>query len=103
MASIILLPVVYAILNGRGESFGSVSLASALVPGINLEFLLYDAYSVGLLGITFLAIIYCIVSIGVRGKIPAKDDYLRRQSILLLILVLVLKHCCHQLRRMVNT
>ena len=60
MASIILLPVVYAILNGRGESFGSVSLASALVPGINLEFLLYDAYSVGLLGITFLAIVYLI-------------------------------------------
>lgn len=36
----------------------------------------------------FLAIIYCIVSIGVRGKIPAKDDYLRRQPILLLILFL---------------
>lgn len=47
-------------MNGRGESFGGVSLLEALTPGINLNFLLYKSYSVGLLGITFIAIIYLI-------------------------------------------
>ena len=36
-------------MNGRGESFGGVSLLEALTPNINLSFLLYKAYSVGLL------------------------------------------------------
>ena len=36
----------------------------------------------------FLAIVYCIVSIPVRREIPANGDYLRQQSILLLILFL---------------
>lgn len=60
MAGIILLPVIYALINGRGESFGSVSLLEAVRPSINLDFLLYKSYSVGLLGISFLAIIYLI-------------------------------------------
>ena len=60
MAGVLLLPVIYALMNGRGESFGGVSLLEALTPGINLNFLLYKSYSVGLLGITFIAIIYLI-------------------------------------------
>ena len=60
MAGVLLLPVIYALMNGRGESFGGVSLLEALTPNINLSFLLYKAYSVGLLAITFLAIIYLI-------------------------------------------
>ena len=60
MAGVLLLPVIYALMNGRGESFGGVSLLEALIPGINLNFLLYKSYSVGLLGITFIAIIYLI-------------------------------------------
>ena len=60
MAFILLLPVIYTLMNGRGESFGGVSLIEALIPSINLDFLLYDAYSVGLLGISFIAIIYII-------------------------------------------
>lgn len=60
MAGVLLLPVIYTLMNGRGESFGGVSLLEALTPGINLNFLLYKSYSVGLLGITFIAIIYLI-------------------------------------------
>ncbi len=60
MAGIILLPIVYALMNGRGESFGGVSLLEALVPQLKLNFLLYKAYSVGLIGISFIAIIYLI-------------------------------------------
>ena len=60
MAGVILLPVIYALMNGRGESFGGVSLLEAITPSINLDFLLYKSYSVGLLGISFLAIIYLI-------------------------------------------
>ena len=58
MAGVILMPVIYALMNGRGESFGGVSLLEALLPSINLEFLLYKSYSVGLLGIAFISIIY---------------------------------------------
>ena len=60
MAGVILLPVMYALMNGRGESFGGVSLLEALIPNINLKFLLYKSYYIGLLGISFLAIIYLI-------------------------------------------
>lgn len=60
MAGILLLPVVYTLMNGRGESFGGVSLLEPFIPSINLDFLLYDAYSVGLLGISFISIIYII-------------------------------------------
>ena len=60
MASVILLPVIYTLMHGRGESFGGVNLLEALIPSINLNFLLYKAYSVGLLGISFIAIIYLI-------------------------------------------
>lgn len=60
MAGILLLPVVYTLMNGRGESFGSVSLLEALMPSINLKFLLYKSYSVGLLSVSFISIIYLI-------------------------------------------
>ena len=60
MAGVILFPVIYALMNGRSESFSAVSLLDALVPSINLNFLLYKSYSVGLLGISFISIIYMI-------------------------------------------
>ena len=60
MAGILLLPVIYTLMNGRGESFESVSLLEALVPSINLDFLLYKSYSVGLLSVSFISIIYLI-------------------------------------------
>lgn len=60
MAGVILLPVAYALLNGRGESFGGVSLFEALIPSINLNFLLYKSYSVGLTVVAFFAIVYLI-------------------------------------------
>ena len=60
MAGIILLPVIYTLMNGRGESFGSVSLLEAITPIINLDFLLYKSYSIGLLSVTFISIIYLI-------------------------------------------
>ena len=60
MAGVILFPVIYALMNGRSESFSAVSLLDALLPSINLNFLLYKSYSVGLLGISFISIIYMI-------------------------------------------
>lgn len=60
MAGVILIPVIYVLMNGRGESLNGVSLLEALTPTINLDFLLYNAYSVGLLGISFISIIYMI-------------------------------------------
>ena len=60
MAGMILLPVIYALMNGRGESYGGVTLLEALIPSINLNFLLYKSYSIGLLSISFIAIIYLI-------------------------------------------
>lgn len=60
MAGVLLLPVIYTLLNGRGESYETVSWLEAITPSLNLDFILYDTYSVGLLGITLVAIFYLI-------------------------------------------
>ena len=60
MAGVILLPVVHTLMHGRGDSLSEVTLLEAITPSINLNFLLYDSYSVGLLGISFISIIYLI-------------------------------------------
>lgn len=60
MSGVILFPVIYALFSGRGESLASVSLIEALTFGVNLDFILYKSYSLGLLGISLLAVVYFI-------------------------------------------
>ena len=60
MAGMLLLPVVYTLMNGRGESLSGNSLFEALIPSINLDFILYDSYAVGLTGIALISVLYLI-------------------------------------------
>lgn len=60
LASILLLPLIYIILNGRGTVINTYDL-SLLKPNIPLEFLMYGTYGVGLTAILWIALIYNIV------------------------------------------
>lgn len=62
LASIILLPTMYVLLNGRDKTAITSDLKSLLIPQINLQYVLYSAYSlgVGFLGIT--SFLYGVIS-----------------------------------------
>lgn len=60
MSAILLLPVIYALKNGREVGLGKSSLLKAILPSMNLEFILYKPYSIGLTAISLLSILYLI-------------------------------------------
>ncbi len=57
MAGIVLIPTFYVILNGRGETFNSITLKSLFMPGIHVSYFVYDSYGIGLTSLVILAII----------------------------------------------
>ena len=57
MAGIILIPTFYVILNGRGETFNSITLKNLFIPGAHISYFVYDSYGIGLTSIVILAII----------------------------------------------
>lgn len=57
MASFFLLPTAYSLLNGRSVSDKSFNNLMVLIPGINLKFILYSAYSLGLSSIIIISLI----------------------------------------------
>ncbi|MDD6322988.1 MAG: YfhO family protein [Bacilli bacterium] len=60
MAGVILLPVMYALKNGRADSLSHISFLKAITPSLNFDFLLYKPYSVGLPVISLFSVIYLI-------------------------------------------
>ena len=60
MAGVILLPVMYALKNGRADSLSHISFLKAITPSLNFDFLLYKPYSVGLSAISLFSVIYLI-------------------------------------------
>lgn len=57
MAAIILLPTFHVILSSRGETFNTITWRDLIIPGVNIEYMLYNTYGVGLTSILILAII----------------------------------------------
>lgn len=57
MASILLLPTIYALLQGRVGSSSSMNLFSLFIPKLDLDHFLYGNYTVGLSAISLLALI----------------------------------------------
>ncbi len=62
MAGVLLLPTMQTILAGRSGTASDISLISTLVPGLNLNYLLYGSYSVGLTAIIVFAVCYGFLS-----------------------------------------
>lgn len=58
---IVLIPTLMSILNGRGKSPVTIDYLSLFIPKINLDFILYNTYSPGLISILFFSLIYIIV------------------------------------------
>lgn len=54
---VLLVPTFYAILTGRLPNDINISLSDLLVPRINVKYLMYNAYGVGLTSISLLALI----------------------------------------------
>lgn len=62
MASVLLFPTLYTILNGRNGMISDVALVDLVIPKLNINYMLYGSYSIGLTAIVILAICYLITS-----------------------------------------
>ena len=74
IASILLLPTIYTLLNGRTDSVSTINILELLKPHM---YLLYDKYSMGLTLISLISLIYAIL------KSKKEDKFL---SIILLLI-----------------
>lgn len=54
-AAIIIIPTFYVILNGRGETFNTISLKDLLLPNFNIKYVLYNSYGMGFTAILIVA------------------------------------------------
>lgn len=68
LASILLLPIIYVITNGRNVVTNTFDF-SLLKPNIPLEFLMYGTYGVGLTSILWIAFIYNIIYLPKSNRI----------------------------------
>ena len=78
LSSFFLLPIINIIMNGRNTSAFTFNI-SLLIPKVNLEYLMYGTYGIGLTSIMWLATIYNLM-------FSKKEN--RTLSILLLIIIL---------------
>ena len=77
MASVLLIPTISVILNGRASSNVGISLIDLLIPNIKISKMFYGPYSSGITLFTFFATIFCI-----------KDKKVRPLSIILVLSLL---------------
>lgn len=68
LASILLFPVIYVIVNGRNGS-GFTFDFSYLVPKVSLDYLMYGTYGVGLTSILWIGLIYNLLYLNKENKI----------------------------------
>lgn len=57
ISSILLVPTTYVILTGRMPNIDLVTLSDILIPKINVKFLLYNSYGIGLTSFAFISLI----------------------------------------------
>ena len=77
LTSILLLPVIYVILNGRNSNSITLNLSS-LIPHVTLDFVMYGTYGIGLVAVFWIALIYHILF--------SKKEY-KIVSIILMIII----------------
>lgn len=68
LASILLFPVIYVIVNGRNGSGFNFDF-SYLVPKVSLDYLMYGTYGVGLTSILWIGLIYNLLYLNKENKI----------------------------------
>ena len=62
MSSILLIPTAYVILTGRMSNIDLVTLSDILIPKINVTFLLYNSYGIGLTSISLISLIILMMN-----------------------------------------
>ena len=62
MSSILLIPTAYVILTGRMSNIDLVTLGDILIPKINVKFLLYNSYGIGLTSISLISLIILMMN-----------------------------------------
>lgn len=65
MACVLLLPVFNALTSGRGHGVVPISSLKLIIPHINLEYILYSPYSIGLTAIVIIALFTNLI---IKGK-----------------------------------
>lgn len=62
MSSILLIPTAYVILTGRMSNIDLVTLGDILIPKINVTFLLYNSYGIGLTSVSLISLIILMMN-----------------------------------------
>ncbi|MDE5538973.1 MAG: YfhO family protein, partial [Bacilli bacterium] len=62
MAGILLFPTMHTILNGRNATAQDASMWQLVIPRVNVDYLIYSSYSVGLTAIVIFALAYALIS-----------------------------------------
>ena len=62
MAAILILPTFYSLLNGRSINHDNFNYLLLIIPKINIQFILYNSYSIGLTSIFIISLISCLKS-----------------------------------------
>lgn len=62
MSSILLIPTAYVILTGRMSNIDLVTLSDILIPKINVKFLLYNSYGIGLTSVSLISLIILMMN-----------------------------------------
>lgn len=60
-SAIITIPTFYVILTGRGETFNTITLKDLIIPNINIGYMMYDSYGMGLSAVVLPAIVYLLL------------------------------------------
>ncbi len=60
MAAIILLPTLQVIISSRGETFNTITWQDLFIPSINISYILYETYGIGLTAICIVSIVFLL-------------------------------------------
>ena len=80
LSGLLLFPTLYVILTSRTDFGETLKLSELIMPTINMRFLLYDNYAIGLTGVSVLALL---------GSLLIKKKEVRFLSISLLVILLI--------------
>lgn len=61
-SAVLIIPTFYVILNGRGETFNVISIKDLFIPSVNVKYMLYNSYGMGLTSLAFVSIVNLLLN-----------------------------------------
>lgn len=61
-SAVLIIPTFYVILNGRGETFNVINIKDLFIPSVNVKYMLYNSYGMGLTSLAFVSIVNLLLN-----------------------------------------